>query len=288
MVCKIQKNLDAIVEFAEVSQFLDTPVKRYSSGMFVRLAFAVAAHSQTEILIVDEVLAVGDSRFQKKCINKMSEVGHTGSTVLFVSHNPALLQSFCTRGILLESGKLVKDGPLGEVLDLYQRQNTEHHLATEEGIDLSSIPRQRGLTPTFQKMRLTSAEGERLTHYDIGSRVALEFDCHFAEAYKHVVAIVRFSHPIAGNVFTFNTLMQFRAIHEVSQKTTFRAEFDIPALLPGGYYISLLFQNDGATIDEVVNAGEIEITPHDFYGRRSLPSAQEGVYLVKADWSLKS
>jgi lipopolysaccharide transport system ATP-binding protein len=102
---EIRKQFDAIVDFAEVEQFIDTPVKRYSSGMYVRLAFAVAAHLTPEILIVDEVLAVGDAEFQKKCLGKMDEVAKGGRTVLFVSHNMGAVQSLCSRGVLLEGGR---------------------------------------------------------------------------------------------------------------------------------------------------------------------------------------
>jgi lipopolysaccharide transport system ATP-binding protein len=103
---EIRKQFDAIVNFAEVEQFIDTPVKRYSSGMYVRLAFAVAAHLNPEILIVDEVLAVGDAEFQKKCLGKMDEVAKGGRTVLFVSHNMGAVQSLCSRGVLLEGGRV--------------------------------------------------------------------------------------------------------------------------------------------------------------------------------------
>lgn len=116
---EIKSKFDEIVAFAEVEKFLDTPVKRYSSGMYVRLAFAVAAHLEPEILIVDEVLAVGDAQFQKKCIGKMEEVGNEGRTVIFVSHSMPTVTSLCSRAILLESGKVVKDGPTSEVVMHY-------------------------------------------------------------------------------------------------------------------------------------------------------------------------
>ena len=103
---EIKRKFDEIVAFAEIEKFLDTPVKRYSSGMYVRLAFAVAAHLEPEILIVDEVLAVGDAQFQKKCLGKMEEVGNEGRTVLFVSHNMAMISGLCPRGMMLNEGNL--------------------------------------------------------------------------------------------------------------------------------------------------------------------------------------
>lgn len=120
---EIARKLDEIVAFAEVEQFLDTPVKRYSSGMYVRLAFAVAAHLETEILIVDEVLAVGDAGFQRKCLSKMEDAGHHGRTVLFVSHNLAAVTRLCPRAILLERGRLTADGRSHDVIRQYLRSD---------------------------------------------------------------------------------------------------------------------------------------------------------------------
>jgi lipopolysaccharide transport system ATP-binding protein len=116
---EIRREFDRIAEFAEIDDFLDMPVKRYSSGMFVRLAFAVAAHLQPEILMVDEVLAVGDAAFQAKCLGKMSEVAHSGRTVLFVSHDMSAISQLCQRAICLEEGRCVDDGPADEVVASY-------------------------------------------------------------------------------------------------------------------------------------------------------------------------
>jgi lipopolysaccharide transport system ATP-binding protein len=120
---EIDQRYEEIVAFAEVDRFLDTPVKRYSSGMFVRLAFAVAAHLQPEILIVDEVLAVGDASFQKKCLGKMGETAHSGRTVLFVSHNLNSVERLCTRAIWLKDGRLVGDGKPAEIIRQYQHDS---------------------------------------------------------------------------------------------------------------------------------------------------------------------
>src|SRR5262249_22137041 len=114
---EITRKFDEIVAFAEVERFLDTPVKRYSSGMYVRLAFAVAAHLDPEILLVDEVLAVGDAAFQRKCLGRMSDVARGGRTVLFVSHNLGAVRSLCSRSLYLRSGSLAMDGPTNATLD---------------------------------------------------------------------------------------------------------------------------------------------------------------------------
>ena len=116
---EIKRKFDEIVAFAEVERFLDTPVKRYSSGMYVRLAFAVAAHLEPEILVVDEVLAVGDASFQKKCLGKMSEVAKGGRTVLFVSHNLQAITSLCTQGLFIDEGRIIASGRPSTVVDYY-------------------------------------------------------------------------------------------------------------------------------------------------------------------------
>lgn len=122
---EIARKLEQIIDFSEIEQFIDTPVKRYSSGMYVRLAFAVAAHLEPEVLIVDEVLAVGDSVFQKKCIGKMQDVGTAGRTVLFVSHNMGAVKQLCTRAILLEQGQVAGEGNVNEVVNRYLLGATE-------------------------------------------------------------------------------------------------------------------------------------------------------------------
>ena len=124
---EITRKLDEIIDFSGVERYIDTPVKRYSSGMYVRLAFAVAAHLESEILIVDEVLAVGDAEFQKKCLGKMGDISKgEGRTVLFVSHNMAAVKSLCTKGIVLENGLISFEGKINDVLSLYENTNNQN------------------------------------------------------------------------------------------------------------------------------------------------------------------
>ena len=122
---EMRRKFDDIVAFAEVERFLDTPVKYYSSGMYVRLAFAVAAHFEPEVLILDEVLAVGDVAFQKKCLDKMKQVSREGRTIFFVSHDLLSVRKFCTRALLVESGQLLDDGPVTAVTDRYLQRMPE-------------------------------------------------------------------------------------------------------------------------------------------------------------------
>jgi lipopolysaccharide transport system ATP-binding protein len=130
---EVRRKFDEIVSFAEVDRFVDTPVKRYSSGMYMRLAFAVAAHLETDIVIVDEVLAVGDSAFQKKCIGRMGDISASGRTVLFVSHNIGSLMSICQTGLLLQAGAVVASGDIRSVVKCYHDilQTTESHLSPQ-------------------------------------------------------------------------------------------------------------------------------------------------------------
>jgi len=143
---EISRQFDAIVAFAEIETFLDTPVKHYSSGMYMRLAFAVAAHLEPEILLVDEVLAVGDAQFQKKCLGKMEDVAKEGRTVLFVSHNMAAMRALCRRGILLEAGQLKQVGSMAACIQAYLVGETAgagsiltHLATTHENIELQSV-----------------------------------------------------------------------------------------------------------------------------------------------------
>lgn len=136
---EIKNKFDEIVAFAEVERFLDTPVKRYSSGMYMRLAFAVAAHLEPEILIVDEVLAVGDAQFQKKCLGKMEEVGKDGRTVLFVSHNMAMISNLCQKGIFLESGKIALQGDVSQVIRKYYLSANQKSEETSRRVGSESV-----------------------------------------------------------------------------------------------------------------------------------------------------
>jgi lipopolysaccharide transport system ATP-binding protein len=157
---EIRKKFDEIVAFAEVEKFLDTPVKRYSSGMYVRLAFAVAAHLEPEILIVDEVLAVGDVQFQKKCLGKMEDVSkNEGRTILFVSHNMGVLAQLCQRGILMEKGHLVDDNETRKVIDRYilnVQNGSNRYIGNDTNTssifftEVATINADRKLTETFQ------------------------------------------------------------------------------------------------------------------------------------------
>lgn len=163
----IGARFNEIVEFAEVEKFIDTPVKRYSTGMFMRLAFSVAAHLEPDILIVDEVLAVGDAAFQKKCLGKLGEVGGEGRTVIFVSHNMAAVTQICNRAILLEGGRVALDGSVADVVDSYMRNVSD---ATEE-----IHPEGDATSPaSFTRLATRKADGTLTSRFDSDEPIVLE------------------------------------------------------------------------------------------------------------------
>src|SRR5436190_8155690 len=164
---EISKKFDEIVDFAEIEEFLDTPVKRYSSGMYVRLAFAVAAHLEPEILVVDEVLAVGDSQFQKKCLGKMQDVADHGRTVLFVSHNMHAVAQLCTHGLMMEKGEVLISGPIDNVV--------EHYLNNGENISSYSAADDPEVASQILSAEIFNRNGERASEFNFNEIITLRF-----------------------------------------------------------------------------------------------------------------
>ncbi len=167
---EIARQFDAIVDFAEVEQFIDTPIKRYSTGMYMRLAFAVSAHLEPEILLVDEVLAVGDAAFQKKCLGKMEDVAGQGRTVFFVSHNTQAVRQLCTRGILLERGRVIADGPTDSVLSVYSQRVRETRIDADTGVNNPENRRGSG-TVRFTSVSVEGTEGSARNSFEMGETV---------------------------------------------------------------------------------------------------------------------
>jgi lipopolysaccharide transport system ATP-binding protein len=175
---EIRRRFDEIVEFAELERFIDTPIKRYSSGMYLRLAFAVAAHLEPEILLVDEVLAVGDAAFQTKCLGKMGEVSREGRTILFVSHNLVAIESLCERAIWIEDGRILLDAPPREVVSAYVRAS--HSLAHERTWPDTGAPVQ------LRRTAVRVEGGSPADSITVRTPIALEFDCWNGDSYGHV------------------------------------------------------------------------------------------------------
>ena len=188
---EIQRRFDEIVEFAEVERFLETPVKHYSSGMYMRLAFAVAAHLEPEILLVDEVLAVGDASFQRKCLNKMESVGKHGRTVFFVSHNMPAITRLCPRAIMLDRGTVYRDGQSPQVVSAYLRSGLGT-AAQREWVDPAKAPGNE--VARLRAVRVHSEEGEIRETFDIRRSVAIEMDYE----------VLQSGHVLVPNFHLFN------------------------------------------------------------------------------------
>lgn len=181
---EIEKKFDEIVAFSEIEKFLDTPVKHYSSGMYMRLAFAVAAHLEPEVLIVDEVLAVGDISFQKKCLNKMKTVGESGRTVLFVSHDMNAINRLCSRTIWLKNGTIEKDGETGEVVSQYLHEQSESG-AEKSWENVKNAPGNE--VTKLIKVRVCNDSGETTSVIDIRRPVGIEMTYEVLEDDKVLV-----------------------------------------------------------------------------------------------------
>ena len=183
-----QKKFDQIVDFSGVEKFIDTPVKRYSSGMYVRLAFAVAAHLEPEILIVDEVLAVGDVEFQKRCLGKMNEVATSGRTVLFVSHNMAAVEALCNNAILLQGGELVAFGATPVIIQRYQNAACDSVRAVSSLLE--NRGRARNAVPIMRKVILKNADDQPVTSFPMGGSVFIEVEFDAPSHLSPVLGIV--------------------------------------------------------------------------------------------------
>jgi lipopolysaccharide transport system ATP-binding protein len=248
---EIAARFDEIVEFAGVQRFLDTPVKRYSSGMYVRLAFAVAAHLEPEILLVDEVLAVGDSEFQQKCLGKMRDVASHGRTVLFVSHNLGAVRRLCERAVLLDVGELVADGPPGEVVTEYMSRALPDQ-ATGQAPVRHDAPRLGTGEARVREIGLTDEAGRPLgaVHLEQPFRLTAVFDV--AEPIDDV--IVEFGVASLGgeriatvqSIDREGSLLRFPAgRHEIA------ADIDV-TMLPGDFTVDVgIHHRSGITIDYV-------------------------------------
>jgi lipopolysaccharide transport system ATP-binding protein len=245
---EIERNFDQIVAFAEVEKFLDTPVKRFSSGMYVRLAFAVAAHLEPEILIVDEVLAVGDASFQKKCLGKMGEVAKEGRTVLFVSHNMVAVKSLCSRAMLLEGGHLTHEGSVDEVVDVYLTSGTD---MAKTGIIPDNAPRLHSTGEAkFRSVQLTDMGGRIVSQLYLGQpfRIELTFDVlkEINEAVIEVDIATLDGTPVT---FTSNLDEGGSPVRLPQGRHTVSLEMDV-VLMPRQYtFVVALGHLEGTTID---------------------------------------
>lgn len=276
---EITRKLPEITAFSELEGFMDTPVKRYSSGMYVRLAFAVAAHLEPEILLVDEVLAVGDAAFQRKCIGKMSEVASGGRTVFFVSHNLAAVESLCTRAILLKNGTCIAQGDTRDVLATYTQTSD---IATGY-VDLQQREKRGTGTVRVLSFQLQDMKGNRLNTIPCGSAVRFSYCVeNLTDApLKGFHLDVGLDNPMGARICWMSTMMDVSLSDTLPKgKSMITFKFDKFALTPGSYQLSALCFAKGEHADIVDRAGQLEVIPADFYGTgKSVPKSQGHVLL---------
>jgi lipopolysaccharide transport system ATP-binding protein len=280
---EITKKFDEIVAFAETEKFLDTPVKFYSSGMYVRLAFAVAAHLEPEILIVDEVLAVGDAEFQKKCLGKMKEVSEGGGrTVLFVSHNMVAIRALCTSAVLLSKGQMSMADTVEAVVEQYMRPIGNR----SEVIRTFSQPLN---VPLWMTKAFLLLDGNATSTIPMGSNITLEV---------HFRADPPIRQPKLGFVILAsdgtkiccanNRYQEIDGPDERMSEGVIRCELGAVPLMPGSYVLALYLGHTGADTHVVEEAIHFEITENDLWGQGKLPPRGAATMWWPAEFRLSS
>jgi lipopolysaccharide transport system ATP-binding protein len=274
---EISRRYDEIVDFADIEGFLDTPVKRYSSGMKVRLGFAIAAHLEPEILIVDEVLAVGDIAFQKKCLGKMGDVTAEGRTVLFVSHNMSLIRALCRRGILLERGALVADGGIDDVVGAYLR--TLEDVGTQ---DLRNRTDRRGwrkaILTRVEVHGLRGASGRLVT----GEQARLVFGV--SDMLSRMSCTFTIYNNLGQAITTLSSAPQTTADgDDAGLDHAFECTIDELPLAPGRYRIDVLLRGKSQIQDQIEAAAFFEVEDGPFHGR-PIPEGSQGGVVVAHRW----
>lgn len=259
---EIKRKFDEIVAFAEVEQFLNTPLKRYSSGMYLRLAFAVAAHLDPEILVIDEVLAVGDAAFQKKCLSKMEDVSKQGRTILFVSHNISTISALCNTAIFIKNGQLIKQGNVEETVKEYLSENQK---LISEGIIPRSLHRRNNYTTGeafIEKISLSNSEGKISDEFYFGESIKfiieIAVEKKIDDAYVQVILYnqtgerILSLNDVNSNQYSFKDYKVGR--HQIAINCTTK-------LLPNDFNISVFIaKKNGTPIDFVENVSPFTVS----------------------------
>jgi lipopolysaccharide transport system ATP-binding protein len=281
---EIARKFDEIVEFAEVEQFIDTPVKRYSSGMYLRLAFSVAAHLEPEVLIVDEVLSVGDLAFQEKCLGRMEAVAGEGRTVLFVSHNLAAVSKLCPRSMLLSRGQKVTEGPTTEVIEAYvTTARSDMSGSLEDRPDRQGSGRIR-----FTELHLADAAGNVIDSPRTGQDfdVVLRYESSDRKPVRNAVFGISVYSVLGELMLNLDSDTTGASLRELPPSGEIRCRLPRCPLPAGRYVINILGALGGEVADWVQRASELTITEGDFYGTGRLPSQGHRSVLVDQSWSL--
>lgn len=276
------RKFDEIVDFSEIEEFLDTPVKRYSSGMYVRLAFAVAAHLEPEILIVDEVLAVGDAAFQRKCLGKMGTFAQSGRTVLFVSHNMEAVRSLCQRSVWLKDGRLYRDGKSDEIIETYFN-------SISNDVSFSCTNPEYGLT--IQKIVLKNDQGNEKSQFRPGEDLIVEisYDAQKRLEQPYVVLGVQ---GINGSLFTANMLLDGQRPEALVGSGKLACRFKSLPLFPQRYSVKMSVRTRNGN-DMIINYQEVayfnvvgDLTEYGFKGEFLSRAFSSTPVVVPYEWHL--
>jgi len=281
---EIDSKLDQIIDFSGVEQFLDTPVKRYSSGMCVRLAFAVASHLEPELLVIDEVLAVGDAAFQRKCLGKIGQVARGGRTVLFVSHDMSAVQKLCDSAILLQDGKVVKHGDCEDVVASYLNQMSEGLSLPSQ--DLSALPRGADASGDirFQKSWIQNAEGKPTNTLRFGEPFRVCMQAHSQRDYDDLSMVVAIDTAVGGRLLTAVSDENGKTYHVKAEgQLNIEAAFDQLTLMPGVYQLSLAIRSGRLGLDTLLYPVSFEVLPL-VYGNTPPSSGTMGTIRTATQW----
>jgi lipopolysaccharide transport system ATP-binding protein len=281
---EIAQKFDQIVAFAEIEQFVDTPVKRYSSGMYVRLAFAVAAHLDPEILLVDEVLAVGDAAFQKKCLGKMGDVAREGRTVLFVSHNTASIEALCSACLMFKNGRLIARGTTLEILSRYAADDAD--LGSADRSLLEHSGRRNNCIPTMTRVELRSGGATPTGVVRMGASLEIRVSYVAGSPLRPVLgAIVKTTY--GAPVFcTSDRFCEKLVLCNPLVRGTVVCTIEKIPLMPGLYAIDLYLGDANGDFDVIDGAATFEVLAADVTGSGRLPPASLGPVYCQANWRL--
>jgi lipopolysaccharide transport system ATP-binding protein len=280
---EIDRRLEEIVDFSGVRQFVDTPIKRYSSGMRLRLGFAVAAHLSPEILLVDEVLAVGDADFQKKCLDTMDGLRSSGRTVLFVSHNMAAVESLCSRCIWIEAGKLRADGDARSIVSEYMRTFAQSSAGT---VNLEKIESRTGNgAGRFTHMEFLNEAGETTNYLRSGDRITLRLHYRAHQELRDLVVGINIHNEYGTLVAASNNWATGDDIPIVEPGEGY-ADFEIDCLylLPGRYFLSLWLGKWSNLHDVLKNCISFDVEPSDYYGSGRGIDGSFGLMFFPSRW----
>jgi lipopolysaccharide transport system ATP-binding protein len=281
---EIDAKFDEIVDFSGIEKFIDTPVKRYSSGMQVRLAFSVAAHLEPEILIVDEVLAVGDWSFQKKCINKMGEISRKGRTVLIVSHNLESISNLCNSSILLDNGCLLKKGKTQNIIDIYLRR---YEILSSYKLDKRNDREGNGAV-LFKEVFIKNNQDKIVEYVRSGDRISICLKYEVIKNIKmsHVDVSLSFSDNKSHFLFLLDNIVSGFHFQKVKNSGIFICNISKLPLSAGTYYFNIFLRVNGIIVDWIKNASKLEVIDGDFYdSKRFMPKSHGGV-LIEHSWEV--